>query len=163
MNIQAVTNYLEFLPDIQEVCPVVHRFSDKVYIREIFMPAGTFIVGKTHKTRHFNIVLTGSADVMINGEIRFIQAPYTFESLEGSQKTLYIHQDCRWMTIHVNEDDEKDTMVLEERYIDADDTQPLEIIEQMTKFNERILINGMGNNSSCSSREHAGLQHTTTK
>ena len=101
-----------------EVCTVKHKFSDKVYIREIFMPAGLLVVGKTHKTTHFNIITTGSCDVMIAGEIRTITAPATFESLEGSQKTLYIHEDCTWLTVHVNEDDERDIPTLEERYVE---------------------------------------------
>jgi len=87
-----------FLPNVDEVCTVEHKFSDEVYTREIFMPKGLLIIGKTHKTRHLNVVLTGECDVMINGEIKNIKAPFTFESLAGSQKTLYIYEDCRWMT-----------------------------------------------------------------
>ena len=150
MNLQeSSSKLLTILPEVEKLCPVEHRFSDKVYIREIFMPQGLFIVGKTHRTKHFNIVLTGSCDVMINGEIKHIQAPCTFESLAGSQKTLYIHEDCRWMTVHVNEDNERNVEVLEERFIDADDAQPYQIIEKLKNIGGHLEL---GNNSSCSSR-----------
>lgn len=135
--------------DVNEACPTNHYFSDGVYTREIFMPAGLLVIGKTHKTRHLNVVLTGSCDVMINGEIQHIQAPYTFESLEGSQKTLYIHEDCKWMTIHVNEDDETNLEILEERYIDADDIQPKIMMEKIKDLEGGT--NELGDNSSCGS------------
>lgn len=106
--------------DVVKECPLTHSFSDKVYIREVFMPKGSLIVGKVHKTRHFNIVLTGECEVLIGGEYRRIKAPCTFESLEGSQKTLYIYEDCRWATVHVNEDNETDLNILEERYIESE-------------------------------------------
>lgn len=113
---------IDFKPmsDIHKECPVEHNFSDGVYTRTVFMPKGMLVVGKAHKTQHLNVVLTGSCDVMIGGEIRLIKAPFTFESLKGSQKLLYIHEDCTWMTIHVNEDNERDISKLEERYIDAE-------------------------------------------
>ena len=141
---------ITFVDSIEDTCPVNHYFSDKVYTREILMPAGLIIVGKTHKTRHLNIVLTGECDVMINGELKHIVAPYTFESLEGSQKTLYIHKECRWMTIHVNEDDETNLDKLEERYINCNDEQPLQIIEQLNNYNQlkKGTTYGLGNDSS---------------
>lgn len=137
MNTVVSEDKYGFLPDVNKVCPVEHRFSEDVYTREIFMPKGLLIVGKTHKTRHLNIVLTGECDVMINGEIKHIKAPFTFESLAGSQKTLYIYEDCRWMTIHVNPDNETDVDILEERYIDGDDEQPHLIIDKFKQHIER--------------------------
>ena len=125
-----------FLPNVDEVCTVEHKFSDEIYTREIFMPKGLLIIGKTHKTRHLNVVLTGECDVMINGEIKHIKAPFTFESLAGSQKTLYIYEDCRWMTIHVNHDNEVDLDTLEDRYIDGDDEQPHLMIEKFKQYFE---------------------------
>src|SRR6187551_184114 len=38
---------------------VQHHFAPHVYMREIFMPAGTFVIGKMHKTEHFNIITQG--------------------------------------------------------------------------------------------------------
>lgn len=126
MDIAHVDNTLV---ELSEECPVSHMFSEGVYTREIFMPAGVLVIGKTHKTTHLNVVLTGRCEVLINGELRTLEAPYTFESLAGSQKTLYIFEDCRWMTIHVNKDNERDLSILEDRYIDSEDTQGEEILK----------------------------------
>ena len=106
----------------QVECPVEHNFSEGIYTRTIHMPAGALIVGKQHKTQHLNVILQGHCEVMIGGEIQDIKAPYTFESLAGSQKLLYIFEDTIWMTIHVNEDNETNDAILEDRYIMKEST-----------------------------------------
>jgi len=86
--------------------PLLHDFSKGVYCRQILMPKGSLVIGKTHKTEHFNFVMSGSASVMIDGEVKFIKAPYIFNSGEGVKKILYIHEEMIWATIHAtNETD----------------------------------------------------------
>lgn len=99
-------------------CPLRHRFSPGIYAREITMPAGAFVIGHKHKTRHLNIVLTGRARVMMNGKIEEIAAPCTFESGEGVQKILLIYEDMKWITIHANPENEQDVVKLEESLVD---------------------------------------------
>lgn len=86
------------LPQVE--CPLEHRFAPGVYCREIFMPAGTFIIGQEHRTEHFNIVLSGKASVLIGDEVKVVLAPDIFVSKPGVRKVLYIHEDMRWATIH---------------------------------------------------------------
>jgi quercetin dioxygenase-like cupin family protein len=134
MNTSEITK--EMSEKASEACPVTHHFSDGIYTREIFMPAGLLVVGKVHKTTHLNVVVSGRCEVMINGEIKEFKAGDIFESLEGSQKTLYIFEDTKWLTIHTNLDDEKDVDKLEERYIDNSDPRALamgKLVETYTK------------------------------
>lgn len=88
------------LPVPQVDMPLTHRFAPGIYFREIFMPAGTFVMGHEHRTRHLNVVLTGKASVLIEGQVRVICAPDVFESGPGVRKILYIHEDMRWATVH---------------------------------------------------------------
>jgi hypothetical protein len=81
-------------------CPVTHRFSPGIYIREIFMPAGSFIIGERHSSRHENVIRQGKAALMIAGKNQIIDSTFTFESMEGARKVLYILEDMRFMTIH---------------------------------------------------------------
>lgn len=97
--------------------PLTHHFSPGIYVREIFMPAGSFVVGHEHKTKHLNMVLSGSARVMMEGKIYDVQAPCVIESGPGVRKVLFIEEDMRWATIHANPDDEQDVVKLEERLI----------------------------------------------
>ncbi len=100
----------------EQECPVTHRFSDGIYLREILMPAGTRIIGKIHATEHFNVVLTGKCTVITAEGITEITAPYTFTSKAGVQKVVVVHEDCQWQTLHVTnktdlEEIEKDVIV----------------------------------------------------
>lgn len=95
----------------QVECPLVHRFAPGVYLREIFMPAGSFVLGHEHVTGHFNVILSGRARVLIDGKVREIQAPFTFKSEPGIRKALYVLEDMIWQTIHPT--DETDVEKLE--------------------------------------------------
>ena len=99
-------------------CPVVHRFSDGIYLREIFMPKGTRIIGKIHATEHFNVLLTGNVTVITAEGIEHIEAPYTFISKAGIQKVVIIHEDCTWQTLHVT--DKTDLKEIEDELIAKD-------------------------------------------
>lgn len=116
--------------------PVQHHFSNGIYVREIFMPKGLIVVGKVHKTTHLNIVMTGRCEVMINGEIKEFKAGDVFESLEGSQKTLYIFEDTKWLTVHTNENDSKDIEELEDRYVDGSDPRAIAMGKLIHKYTQ---------------------------
>lgn len=103
--------------------PVTHHHSDGIYAREMFIPAGTVIVGKVHKTRHLNILVQGEISIWtVHGKHR-IKAPCTFESIGGMQKVGYAHTDVVYMTIHPT--DETDQDKLEGLFIEAEEQLPL--------------------------------------
>ncbi len=104
----------------QVECPVKHHFSPGLYMREIFMPAGTIVIGKVHKTEHFNIIMQGSCYIVHDdGSHEVISAPSVFVSQAGVQKVLVITEDMTWMTTHVT--DETDIQKIEDMIIE----QPL--------------------------------------
>lgn len=80
--------------------PTKHHFLPGLYLREIFMPAGTIVIGKIHRTEHFNIIQQGSVTLLGDGTCQRLTAPCTFVSKPGVQKVLYIHEDCVWTTVH---------------------------------------------------------------
>jgi hypothetical protein len=102
-------------------CPLVHRFTEGLYVREIFMPAGTLITSKIHKTQHQYFVLKGKVSVWIDeGEEVFIEAPYIGVTQPGTRRVLYIWEDCVWATAHPNPDNENEEQI-EERIIEKHD------------------------------------------
>ena len=116
---QAIAGLITELKELPQVdMPVKHSFSDSVYVREIFMPKNSIIVGKKHKTKHLNIVQQGECMVYMDGKLVHIKAPYTFESDAGVQKILRIIEDTVWSTVHVTE--EKDIDVLEDLLIEKE-------------------------------------------
>ena len=61
-KLYALQGALTNLPEVD--CPLQHMFAPGVYIRTIFIPKGTCIVGKIHKHRHANILSSGSVLVL---------------------------------------------------------------------------------------------------
>ncbi len=100
------------LPLPQVEAPLTHRFAPGVYLREIFMPKGTLVIGQRHRTEHFNIVLSGKAKVMIDNKVELVEAPCVITSGVGVRKVLLILEDMRWVTVHPT--DETDVATLED-------------------------------------------------
>jgi hypothetical protein len=81
--------------------PLVHKFTDGMYIREIFMPAGSLWTSKIHKTEHPYVVSYGKVAVSIDAQEWYeITAPYTSITKPGTRRVLYILEDCIWTTFH---------------------------------------------------------------
>lgn len=102
----------------QVPCPLKHHFAPGVYIREITMPAGAIVIGKIHKTAHFNIIQRGRC-VIVGAAGHLELGPCTFVSEPGIQKTLLILEETVWSTVHVT--DERDLDSLEAQLIEPDD------------------------------------------
>lgn len=120
------------LPQVE--CSLKHYFAPGVYLREIFMPAGSVVIGKIHKTEHLNLIERGSVSIVhADGTREKWCAPFTFVSKAGVQKVLYIHEDCVWKTIHVT--DERDLERLEAQLIEPDASYP-----QLDRESERLAI-----------------------
>lgn len=85
----------------QKPAPVTHRFAPGVYLREILMEADSVVIGRIHKTEHFNILIKGAC-LIVHGDGRReeLRAPLTFVSKAGVQKVLYVLEDTIWQTIH---------------------------------------------------------------
>lgn len=100
-------------------CPLVHRFTPGMYIREIFMPAGSLITSKIHKTEHPFTVSKGKVAVSIDGkDWEEFEAPYTGITKPGTRRILYIIEDCIWTTYHVNSDNCEDLEEIENKLIE---------------------------------------------
>jgi hypothetical protein len=82
-------------------CPVKHRFTPGLYIREIFIPAGTLLVTGTHKQTHPFVVSIGLARVHSEKEgwVEYA-APHTGITEAGTRRLLYAVSDVIWTTFH---------------------------------------------------------------
>lgn len=92
---------------------VEHHHSDGMYVREFQMPAGHFVVGKEHKTRHLNILAKGRCTVWtVHGrhDLDATNGPKTFESMAGVKKVVLAHTDIVWMTVHHTDETNQDRL-----------------------------------------------------
>ncbi len=93
-----------------------HHFAPGVYAREVLLPAGSVVVGKTHKTKHLNIIASGHCTIHCMGEIFEVHGPYIFTSEVGAKKAVYSHTDVVWINIHLT--DKTDVDEIEKDVID---------------------------------------------
>jgi len=105
-------------------CPLIHRFTPGMYIREIFMPKDTILTTLLHLTTHPFFVLQGDVSVYYNGiPTQRYKAPYTGITEAGTRRMLFTHEDTIWTTCHV-----------------TDLTDPDEIIESITSRDFNPLV-----------------------
>jgi hypothetical protein len=74
-----------------------HHFSDGMYARELFIPAGTVVVGALHKSQHLYMVVKGKCKVSSQYETVEIEAPYIGETIPGTKRVIYAETDCVWI------------------------------------------------------------------
>jgi hypothetical protein len=81
--------------------PVTHRFTPGMYIREIFIPAGTLLTSAIHKTEHPFVISKGRIAVISEIEGRVIyEAPFTGITQPGTRRVLHAETDTVWTTFH---------------------------------------------------------------
>ena len=77
-----------------------HYFADGLYARELFIPAGTTIVGKIHKTSYLNVLLKGKITISTDNGPETLEAPAIMVGSPNDKKGGYAHTDCVWLNIH---------------------------------------------------------------
>ena len=100
-----------------ELCPLKHSFCDSMFVREIFIPKGTYLTGKIHKHEHPNFLLKGKVRVATEEGIEELTAPLSMISKAGTKRALYVVEDCTWVVVHQNPTNTQDISELEEMVI----------------------------------------------
>ena len=80
-----------------------HHFSDGLYARELFIPAGVCLVVALNKTKHLYTVVKGKCRVSTQFENIEIEAPFMGETIPGTKRVIYAETDCVWITYHPTE------------------------------------------------------------
>jgi quercetin dioxygenase-like cupin family protein len=117
-------------------CPVVHRFTEGMYVRETTMPTGSLITSRIHKTQHTYFVMKGKAIVWIDGVEHLIEAPYIGITEPNTRRVLYIVEECTWATSHPNVDNENLEQIAD-RILEKNDN-PLLSIEIKNRLDNLI-------------------------
>ncbi|MDA1276310.1 MAG: hypothetical protein O2960_20025 [Verrucomicrobia bacterium] len=85
----------------QESCPLKHSFAGGIYMREIFIPAGTLLVGKIHRHAHPRVILSGEIiQFSESGGRENIKGPTAMISPAGSKRAIFAITDYRAITFH---------------------------------------------------------------
>jgi len=93
--------------------PLKHSFAQGIYIREIFIPKGYFVVGKLHRDSYLNIVVKGDMSVLTEEGVKRISGARHHVAPPGTKRFGFSHEDTIWLTIHSNPDNITDIETLE--------------------------------------------------
>jgi len=132
--------YLEeaILTGPQVELPLVHKFADGMYAREMSIPKGTILTGSVHKYDCFFMVTKGDITVVSSdgsGPKR-LKAPFICESKAGVKRCGYAHEDTLCMTIHKT--DETDPEKLDKLLRDDHYKTPAEVREVLKTMPIRL-------------------------
>lgn len=123
------------LRDMKKLCGILglypqvplepkHYFAKGMYGRELFMKAGTLIVGKIHKHEHLAIMVYGDITVYTpQGGRQRLTGYQTMVSPPETKRVVYPHADTLWITIHAS--DSRDLVELEEQLITPEDPEEI--------------------------------------
>jgi len=102
-DINELEEAMKALPQVQE--KVDHHFAEGVYVRTLFIPKGTLLIGKRHRLETCNMIVKGDISIYMGPGLpvrRFI-APCIFNSNPGTKKLGYAHEDTYFVNIHPTE------------------------------------------------------------
>lgn len=78
---------------------VEHMFADGQYARKYMMPAGQLAVTKTHKYKHF-IVVVGDCTIWTDGAQKRLTGFHCFITHPGTKRVITAHADTLFITFH---------------------------------------------------------------
>jgi len=97
-----------------------HQFSPGMYMRKLYRPAGTLIVGKVHKEPHFFLCAKGEIIAWTENGMKRLQAGDVVESKAGTKRVTLAVTDAIGITIHRT--DKTDLDEIEAELIEPDTT-----------------------------------------
>lgn len=93
-----------------------NHFAHGTYGRELFIEAGTVIVGKVHRYDCITVFVSGSCRVITDSGDFDVVAPHIMTTGTGN-KGIYAYEDSVMLTIHPNPDNSRDMAEIENNII----------------------------------------------
>jgi len=109
-----------------------HQFSPGMYLRKVFRPAGTLIVGKVHKEPHFFLCAKGEIIAWTESGMKRLQAGDVVESKPGTKRVTVAVTDAIGITIHKT--DKTDLDEIEAELIEPDTTALFDANNEIKKL-----------------------------
>jgi mannose-6-phosphate isomerase-like protein (cupin superfamily) len=118
----------------QAELPTEHYFSDGMYCRKLFRPAGTLIVGKVHKKDHFFLCASGEIIAWSEKGMVTLRAGDIIESKAGTKRVTLAVEDSIGVTFHRT--DKTDLDEIEAELIEPEATALFDAYNKLKLVNE---------------------------
>lgn len=82
---------------------VKHYFANGLYVRELFIPAGTTGTGAVHLHEHVSMIVSGDITVMSEHGTQRIKGPMIRVMKPGTKHVALAHTDTIWLTMHATD------------------------------------------------------------
>ena len=111
--------------------PLVHRWADGLYIREITIPAGYLLTTGIHAQQHVAIVSKGRCLVASEEGVKEVKAGDTFITEPGTKRLIFVRETIQWTTVHACTETELDRVMeqIEFKDFEACDSALLEVLK----------------------------------
>ena len=81
--------------------PIDENYGCGTYGRQMFIPKGTYIIGRIHRHQHLNFIMKGKVSVSTEFGPKYFQAPCVFVSEVGLKRAVIAEEDTVWVTVHL--------------------------------------------------------------
>lgn len=99
------------------IAPIKHSFADGIYIRQMDMVEGSFVIGAIHKHLHVWFLMTGNITVATEDTTEDYIAPCYVLSTPGVKRVIKANKDSIFVNVHKNPTNTKDLSKLEEEVV----------------------------------------------
>lgn len=99
------------LSELMLVKNVTNHLVDGLYVRELLLPEGSFVLSRVHKKSLVNIISKGYVVVIDSNGRNEYTAPHTFISQAGTQRIVYAPEESVWNTVHITDVQNTDELV----------------------------------------------------
>lgn len=87
---------------------ITHHFSDNLYAKEMFIPAG-FVAGQhAHEYSHLSLLAKGKVKIIVDGETKEFRAPACINIEAKKRHLIEAIEDCVWYCIHATNESDPD-------------------------------------------------------
>ena len=98
-RIEMLEKYMLQMPQVE--CPIREFFGDGTYAREVFMPAGTFAIGRIHNFEHLSIMISGELYMWTeDDDLVHLEGYNPVRAKDGVKRIGYVIKDLTWITFH---------------------------------------------------------------
>lgn len=96
-TVERLEAHMLTLPQVE--IPVIERFVNGMYTREIVIPAGTLLTGRVWKHDYVDIMLEGDILVAIPSGTTRLTGSNVCDGQAGRKRAGYAFRDTRWITV----------------------------------------------------------------
>ena len=125
-------NSIPALAPLEEI-PAKHYFADGIYGRELFRPAGAFIIGKMHAKSGLYVLADGELTVWNDSGAQRIKAPHVLVTKPGTKRMSYAHTDATVIVFHATTETDLDKVEAELIIPDVSEIEATKLAELENK------------------------------